>query len=51
MLTADEVAGLRANLLTSDEPPVGNTTFAAWLAEDGDALGRHYANEVHRHFR
>lgn len=51
VLTADEVAGLRANLLTSDEAPIGRTTFAAWLAEDGDALGRHYANEVHRHFR
>ena len=51
MLTRDEVKGLTANLLVSDEPPRGTASLRAWLQEHADALGRRYASEVARHYR
>ena len=51
MLTRDEVKGLTANLLVSDQPPLGTASLRAWLREHADTLGRHYASEVARHYR
>ena len=51
MLTRDEVKGLTANLLVSNEPPRGTASLRAWLREHADALGRRYASEVARHYR
>ena len=51
MLTRDEVKGLTANLLVSDEPPLGTASLRAWLREHADTLGRRYASEVARHYR
>ena len=51
MLTRDEVKGLTANLLVSDEPPRGTASLRAWLREHAGALGRRYASEVARHYR
>ena len=51
MLTRDEVKGLTANLLVSDEPPLGTASLRAWLQEHADTLGRRYASEVARHYR
>jgi NADH dehydrogenase len=51
VLTADEVAGLRADLLVSNGPPTGTTRFTEWLGAHADELGRSWANELHRHFR
>ena len=51
MLTRDEMKGLTANLLVSDEPPRGTASLRAWLQEHADALGRRYASEVARHYR
>ena len=51
MLTRDEVKGLTANLLVSDEAPLGTASLRAWVAEHADALGRRYASEVARHYR
>ena len=51
MLTRDEVKGLTANLLVSDEPPLGTASLRAWLREHGHTLGRRYASEVARHYR
>jgi len=51
MLTRDEVKGLTANLLVSDEPPRGTASLRAWLQDHADALGRRYASEVARHYR
>ena len=51
MLTRDEVKGLTANLLVSNEPPRGTASLRAWLREHAGALGRRYASEVARHYR
>ena len=51
MLTRDEVKGLTANLLVSNQPPLGTASLRAWLREHTDTLGRHYASEVARHYR
>ncbi len=51
LLTADEVDGLRANLLVSADPPTGTTKFSTWLTDHAPDLGVHYANEISRHYR
>jgi NADH dehydrogenase len=51
VLTRDEVAGLMANLLISNEPPTGHTRLSDWLAENADRVGTHYASELRRHYR
>jgi uncharacterized protein YbjT (DUF2867 family) len=50
VLTAEEIRGLMAGLLTSDEVPRGRVSFTEWLGERADSLGRSYANELERHF-
>jgi NADH dehydrogenase len=51
VLTADEIHGLTAGLLTSHHPALGHISFAEWLNEGGPTLGAAYANELDRHFR
>lgn len=51
VLTPDELAGLRMELLTSDGPPQGATRLADWLAEVRSTLGTRYESEVARHYR
>jgi NADH dehydrogenase len=51
VLTADEVLGLRANLLVSRGPATGTTRFTEWLAEHAHELGTSWASELDRHFR
>jgi NADH dehydrogenase len=51
VLTPDEVAGLRANLLVSRGAPTGTTRFSAWALENGPQLGREWASELGRHYR
>lgn len=51
LLTAEELAGLRASLLVSDEPPLGRARFRSWVAANGEALGRGYVSELARNFR
>lgn len=51
VLTAEELAGLRASLLVSDEPPLGRARFRSWVAANGEALGRGYVSELARNFR
>lgn len=50
VLTPEEIDGLSANLLVSDEPPTGTTSFSQWLEDNAATLGRRYANELSRHF-
>lgn len=50
VLTADEISGLTAGLLVSHDPPLGQTAFSDWLAENGRSIGDAYANELQRHF-
>jgi NADH dehydrogenase len=51
VLTADEIRGLTAGLLASDQPALGRISFIDWVNENGATLGRGYANELDRHFR
>jgi NADH dehydrogenase len=51
LVTRDEIAGLMANLLVSNQPPRCPTRFSEWLKGSGDELGRQYASELRRHFR
>jgi hypothetical protein len=50
VLTSDEVKGLMASLLISDQPPIGRTHLAAWLAANAATVGGGYANELQRHY-
>ena len=50
-LTAEELAGLQAELLVSAEPPLGRAGFRSWVAANGESLGRGYVSELARNFR
>lgn len=51
LLTSDEVDGLMAGLLVSDDPPTGRTRFSEWIHENRDTLGSEYTSELNRHYR
>ena len=51
VLTRDELGALMANLLVSNDPPVGKTRLNDWLDRNADRLGRRYASELDRHYR
>jgi len=51
LLTADEYASMAAGRADSDGPTAGKIVLTDWIAAHGDQLGRHYANELDRHFR
>jgi uncharacterized protein YbjT (DUF2867 family) len=51
VLTSDELAGLEASLLVSHEAPLGKASFRAWVAANGESLGRGYVSELARNFR
>jgi len=48
MITREEIAGLMANLLYVDSPPVGNTKLTDWAKERANTLGLHYTSELAR---
>ena len=50
-LTRDEVDGLMAGRLTSEEPPTGTTRLSDWLDANADGLGRRYVSELRRNYR
>ncbi|MGA9043236.1 MAG: NmrA family NAD(P)-binding protein [Terriglobales bacterium] len=50
ILTREELLGLQQELLCSDQPPLGKESAVEWLKQNGDRLGRVYANDVKRHF-
>jgi uncharacterized protein YbjT (DUF2867 family) len=50
LLTPEEVDGLMAGLLVSDEPPRCKTHLKDWLEENKDSVGVHYASELQRHY-
>jgi uncharacterized protein YbjT (DUF2867 family) len=50
LLTPEEVDGLMADLLISDEPPRCKTRLADWLEENKESVGIHYASELKRHY-
>jgi uncharacterized protein YbjT (DUF2867 family) len=51
LLTRDEYHAMADGLADTDGPPTGQIAFSDWLAASKDTLGRHYANELRRHFR
>lgn len=51
VLTRDEVKGLMANLLVSDQPPTATTRLSDWLKENSSWLGTTYMSELKKHFR
>ena len=50
VVTRDEVAGLMAELLVSEEQPTGTTPLSEWLRDNGEQLGRAYTSELKRHY-
>ena len=48
VITKAEIAGLKANLLCVDAPPVGTTRLTDWLAERRQTVGKCYASELAR---
>jgi NADH dehydrogenase len=50
LLTGDEYQAMASGLADTDGPATGSTEISRWLTEHGPALGRRYANELHRHF-
>ncbi len=51
VLTRDEITGLMANLLISQQPPTGHTLLSDWLKQHADTIGKKYASELRRHYR
>jgi uncharacterized protein YbjT (DUF2867 family) len=49
VLTRDEIGGLMANMLVSDEPAAGQTRLSQWLGENAEVLGTSYVSELKRH--
>ena len=50
LLTPQEITGLLANLLISEDPPRGNTRLSHWLRDNRASIGLHYASELRRHY-
>ena len=51
VLTKDEVEGLMAGLLVSQNAPTGRTRLSQWASRHAHLLGMRYASELNRHFR
>jgi uncharacterized protein YbjT (DUF2867 family) len=51
LLTQDEIEGLLADLLISEDAPTGQTRLSDWLAANARHIGVDYASEVARHFQ
>ncbi|HKV59408.1 MAG TPA: NAD(P)H-binding protein [Ktedonobacteraceae bacterium] len=51
LITREEVFGLMANLLISNQPPTGHTRLSDWLEEHSVSVGKKYASELARHYR
>ena len=51
ILTPEEVDGLMAGLLVSNEPPRGKTRLADWLEKNKNRVGTKYASEIKKHYQ
>jgi NADH dehydrogenase len=51
LITRDEIAGLMANLLISQQPPTGHTRLNEWLDRHSGTIGTQYASELVRHYK
>jgi uncharacterized protein YbjT (DUF2867 family) len=50
LLTSEEYRAMADGLADSSAPSTGRIVFTDWVAAHGAQLGRHYANEIARHF-
>lgn len=50
LLTRDELKGLMAELLISNQTPTGQTSIRDWLAAKAETCGAAYASELQRHY-
>lgn len=50
LLTRDELGGLMADLLVSQQPATCPTRFSEWLQGSAVNLGRQYSSELQRHY-
>jgi NADH dehydrogenase len=50
LLTPEEVDGLMANLLVSNEPARAKTPFKDWLEANKSTIGMKYASELQKHY-
>jgi nucleoside-diphosphate-sugar epimerase len=51
LLTGDEYRAMADGLADTSGPTTGSIALSAWIDENADTLGRHYASELDRHFR
>ncbi len=51
LITRNEVEGLMADLLISQNPPTGHTYLTDWLKQNANTIGVKYASELRRHYR
>lgn len=51
LLTANEYVSMASGRADSAGPATGSVVLTEWIRGHGDELGRHYANELDRHFR
>ena len=51
LLTPQELEGLMANLLISEQPPHCQTRLSDWLRDHRATIGIRYASELDRHYR
>ena len=51
IITCDEISGLMAGLLRSNQAPTCPTRFSAWLRDHAGEIGNHYRSELSRHYR
>ena len=48
VITKEEIARLKANLLYVDVPPAGTTRLTDWLCEYRETVGKRYASKLAR---
>jgi uncharacterized protein YbjT (DUF2867 family) len=51
LITREEVIGLMANLLISQQQPTGHTRLSDWLEAHSANIGKKYASELARHYK
>jgi uncharacterized protein YbjT (DUF2867 family) len=50
LITQDEIRGLMADLLISQQTPTGRVRLSEWLEQNARTVGRDYASEIGRHY-
>ena len=50
LITRNEIRGLMADLLISQQTPTGRVRLSEWLEQNARTVGRDYASEIGRHY-